>query len=290
MKLKKIRMIPFRIVLKLSLVLLIVICQLPTLVKSKPKAGSASPTHVRATFYYISTVAGTGSGTTSSGTGGLATAATIASPRSIWGDSTGVIFFSEYGGHIVRKFAPDYIIVNVIGVQNSAGQGSNGIAATSSAVSSPAGICGDSLGTIYIADNANHRVRYVTNNIAYTFGGTTVQGNTGNNGKATAAKFDSPQALSFDTNNNLYIGSSVDGTVRMIANYTTIVSLIAGLFICMLRKMFICFAGVAYGNSFTGDYGPATSAKTSIIQGVAINSNGSVLLSDSSKNFAVGRR
>jgi sugar lactone lactonase YvrE len=62
----------------------------------------------------VSTIAGTGT-PTSTGDGGLATAATVSSPRGITQDHMGNIFFTEGGGSRVRKIDPSGIISTFAG-------------------------------------------------------------------------------------------------------------------------------------------------------------------------------
>lgn len=186
-----------------------------------------SPSHVRSSLNNIDTIAGTGIAS-STGTGGVATAMTLNSPRGVWEDSLGVIYFAEYG-HCVRKFSyPNGIVVNVAGVCGSSGSysGDNGLA-TSALFNQPSGITVDSLGVIYIADVANFLVRKVSNLIVTSISGTRTSTNTGDGGPASSATI-TPYALWIDSLNQLFVASKENYIRKITTGSSMIITLIAG--------------------------------------------------------------
>jgi uncharacterized protein (TIGR03437 family) len=75
----------------------------------------------------------------------------------------------------------------------------------------------DSIGNLYIADQANHRIRRVgLNGLITTYAGTGAQGNSGDGGAALLATFHSPTSVTFDSYGNLYIADTGNGRLRMV--------------------------------------------------------------------------
>jgi hypothetical protein len=107
----------------------------------------------------ITTVAGTGSAGYS-GDGGLAASAQLNEPIAVVSDSTGNIFIADGWNNRVRKVATDGTISTIAGT-GSAGFSGDGGTATGAQLNNPYGVATRS-GSVYIADNANNRVRYVT--------------------------------------------------------------------------------------------------------------------------------
>ena len=97
----------------------------------------------------------------------------------------------------------------------------------------------------------------------YTYAGTGVQGATGNNGAATAAKISHPSSVASDCSGNTYIADYDNGVVRKVD----------------ARGVITIFAGNGT-IGYSGDNGPATAAELSTPTGVAIDNNGNVYISD----------
>lgn len=160
----------------------------------------------------------------------MATAASVNSPRGMWIDSTGFLYFVEYGGNCIRGFSlSNNIVVNLVGVCGSAGvNGVDGGAASAASLNAPVGILVNTVGTIYIADSGSNRVRYLSGSVLRTYAGNGNTGSSGDGGYATAAAFDTPVYLAADTNLKLYVINNYD-RVRVIST-AGIVSLIAGAY------------------------------------------------------------
>ncbi len=79
----------------------------------------------------------------------------------------------------------------------------------------PCGIAMLANGDGFLADTGNHLIRKVANDTVSTFAGTaTVAGES--NGTGTAASFESPEGLAFDSLGNLYVADTGNATIRKI--------------------------------------------------------------------------
>jgi trimeric autotransporter adhesin len=169
----------------------------------------------------ITTVAGsgaTGHGNGGfSGDGGLATAAQLNYPVRIALDGEGNLYVADADNNRIRK-----VIVATGVITTVAGSGPPGFAnggfsgdggpATSAQMDFPAGIAIDALGNLYIADNANNRIRKV---IAATGIITTVAGNGvpaygGDNGPATQASLGLPAYVTLDKKGEFFLVADQD--------------------------------------------------------------------------------
>ena len=181
---------------------------LPSTLVPSPAPTTPAPSTVRNSINYIYTVVGTGSDV-SSGTGGLAVFAGSSEPVGVWQDTSGVLYFSEYGASCVRKFSvSDNIVHAFAGVCQSTDEIESGVVATSTYLDSPYGVMGDTLGNVYIADSGHSRVHVVdATGILSFFAG---KGNTeGSGGEvATTASLPYPTWLWLNTNGQVYVYSS----------------------------------------------------------------------------------
>lgn len=255
----------------------------------------------------ISTVVGTGLGGGYTGDGGPATAATI------WGglcdivfDNSNNMYFSDQGNNCVRKVNSSGIISTIAGDGTSGSSGDGG-AATAAKFYATTGLAFDAAGNLYIADHRNHKIRKVdmATGIVTTVAGTGTAGSTGDGGAATAADIEYPVGLAIDAANNLYFSEYETGVIRKINLTSGIISthatgmekltfiqfdqagnLFAGNDASVGRVYKITPSGTVTtvaggaGSAPTGDGGPATAAGMEEPRGVAITSNGSLLISN----------
>jgi len=216
----------------------------------------------------ISTVAGNGTGGYSSD-GIAATASELFHPTGVAVDHVGNIFIADNANNRVRKISASGIISTVAG-NGFAGSGGDGGSAILASLYEPFGITVDGAGNLYIADQLNNKVRFVsTSGTISTFAGTGISGALGDGGQATAAQLDNPSAIAIDSSNNIYIADQLNNKVRKVTP-AGVISTYVG-------------TGVA---GFYGDGGPAILAEINSSNEIAINPAGILFVGDNN-NYRV---
>jgi sugar lactone lactonase YvrE len=108
----------------------------------------------------ISTVAGTGE-FGYSGDGRPATSAALNFPYAVAVDSAGNLFIPDTGNNRIRQITPNGIIRTVIGNGIGGFSGDYGTA-VSAQINYPTGLAFDAKGSLFVADENNHRIRKIT--------------------------------------------------------------------------------------------------------------------------------
>jgi len=213
----------------------------------------------------ITTLAGTGT-SGSTGDGGPATAAQLASPYALAADAAGNVFIGLLDDARVRRVdAVTGIITTVAGIGTAGFSGDGGLA-TAAQMSSPYGVLLDGIGNLFVADLYNNRVRRVdaATGIITTVAGTGTAGFSGDGGPATAAALNYPLGLTLDGAGNLFVADFNNQRVRMVAAATGVITTMAG-------------AGTA---GFSGDSGPAIDAALRYPYGLALDPAGNLYIAD----------
>lgn len=109
----------------------------------------------------ITTVAGSGSGV-SSGDGGAATSAGLASPTNVVLDASGNIFIAGTLNSRIREVAAGTGIITTVAGDGVAGFFGDGGLPTNAGLNHPGGVAVDASGDIFIADTGNNRIREVS--------------------------------------------------------------------------------------------------------------------------------
>ncbi len=150
----------------------------------------------------------------SSGDGGPATSAHLASPAGIAVDGAGNLFVVD-NFCVVRKISPSGIIVTVAG-NGTQGYSGDGGPATSAQLNAPNGVAVDSAGNVFIADSPNFRVRKVSpGGIITTVAGNGTPGYSGDGGLAASAQLNYPTGVAVDGAGNLFIAEpTTSGSAR----------------------------------------------------------------------------
>src|ERR1035441_4574991 len=155
-------------------------------------------------------------------------------------------------------------------IQTLAGTGAAGFVGdggppSAAEFSSPGAVALDSKGNLYIADTVNHCIRMISGSSITTIAGTGgTAGYTGDKAAATAATFDLPAGLAFDSAGNLYIADTGNNVIRKISAGT--ITTVAG----------IQGQGPAYG----GDLGAATVANLNTPTAIAFDPAGNYYIAD----------
>jgi len=138
-------------------------------------------------------------------------------PSSAALDASGVLHFAELHSNRVARIAADGRIVTVAGDGFPGFSGDNG-PAVRARLSNPTGIAFDGAGNLYIADQANHRVRRVTPaGTISTFAGTGQAGFSGDGGQAQSAALNQPTDVAADARGNIYVADMGNHRVRRIS-------------------------------------------------------------------------
>ena len=241
-----------------------------------------------------------------SGDNGPASAALLEDPQGVAVDSQGDLFIADQGNDVIRKVTPVASITNVLPASGTVqGGGTTKISWTSTGVpavdillstdgggtfgttiasnepnfgvyawSVPADL-GTSTAEIEVVAHGSTTVKSVsaatftinqaTTPIISTIAGVAPTGSDrGDGGPAVAAKLNGPTAVAVDSQGDLFIADSANNEVREIHAGTGVITTVAG-------------NGTA---GFSGDGGPATSARLNGPSGVAVDGQGNLFIAD----------
>ncbi len=205
------------------------------------------------------------------GDGGPATAANLGNAWGVAVDAAGNVLVADALNHRVRKINTTTGIISTIAGMGFVGFAGDGGAATAAAcrLNEPTGVAVDGAGNIYIADNANNRVRKInTAGIISTIAGVGLPyGYAGDGGPATVARLYYPKAIAVDNPGNVYVCDWNNSVIRKINTSGTITTL-AG-------------TGVS---GYSGDGSAAISAQLDHPLGLAVRSDGDVFVGDAANN------
>jgi uncharacterized protein (TIGR03437 family) len=210
----------------------------------------------------IITLAGTGE-PGYSGDGGAAANAQLNRPNGVAADAAGNVYIADTFNSVVRKVAADGTITTFAGT-GTAGYAGDHRPAAQAQLYLPHGLFVDASGSLFIADTANAAIRKVDSTGAIvTVAGSGRYGYAGDGGPATAAQLANPVAAAVDPAGNLYIADASVPAIRKVDTQGRIAT-VAG-------------TGVA---GYTGDGGPAISARLGQPAGVAVDSVGDLYIAD----------
>src|SRR6202042_2670898 len=106
----------------------------------------------------ITTIAGTGTAGYS-GDGGPASSAQLHQTEGVATDSAGNLYIADWTNNVIRKVAAGTGVITTVAGNGTSGFARDGSAATGAELKGPTGVAVDGAGNLYIADQANNRVR-----------------------------------------------------------------------------------------------------------------------------------
>ena len=157
----------------------------------------------------VTTFAGNGSAAFSDGVG---LEASFNGPYGLAVDSFGAVFVGEYYNSRIRKISPSGNVSTFAGSGSFAFADGMGLAAS---FNHPIGVAVDSLGTVYVADSWNNRIR----KISLSGNVTTIAGSGLTNfadGVGSAASFSFPSGVAVDFNGSIYVADYTNNRIRKI--------------------------------------------------------------------------
>jgi sugar lactone lactonase YvrE len=193
-------------------------------VRSAIPIGFSFPSIARIIDWIVSTLAGSGGGTSLDDINPLL--ATFKDPAGIAVDSLGNIYVGDSNNNKIRKIdKTTREVTTFAGSGTGAFLDATGILAR---FNTPRGVAVDSSGNVYVADSGNHRIRMIdkTTREVTTFAGTGSPGSLDAN--RLSATFNTPYGLAFDSSGNLLVADSASYKIRIIAISSGFVSTFAG--------------------------------------------------------------
>jgi hypothetical protein len=177
----------------------------------------------------ITTIAGNGVAGFS-GDGGPATAAQLNNPTGVHVVSNGHILIVDHANARIRKVDGNTGIITTIAGNGVHGFSGDGGPATQASLKFPKGVCTNSVGDIFIADEGNSRVRMIdhANGKISTFAGNGLFGFLGDGGLALLAMLNSPSHVAVDNNDHVLIVDHANARIRKVNKNTGIITTIVG--------------------------------------------------------------
>jgi len=214
-------------------------------------------------------------------------------------DRSGNVLISDAGNDRVRVVAvhtgPFYGQAMTGGdIYTIAGNGTKGFTgdggpATSAELNFPIGMALDRAGNVLISDNFNDRVRVVAVHTGALYGQAMTAGDIytiagggttglGDGGPATSAELKHPEGVALDRAGNVLISDNLNDRVRVVAVHT-------GTFYGQAMTAGDIYTIAGRGDlGFTGDGGPATSARLGFPEAVVVDPAGNVFIADLENN------
>jgi sugar lactone lactonase YvrE len=215
------------------------------------------------------------------GDGGPATSASLYRPGGTAEDARGDVFIADSGDNTIREVTPDGVIHRFAGTGIAglgvAGSRSFGFPATLSSLDRPQAVAVNAAGDVFVADAYNNRVVEVTPAGRVTaVAGDGRAGYSGDGRPATFAELNQPNGVAVDAQGNLYIADSANNVIRRVDARTGIITTVAGDFAADQASDGL--------GGFSGDGGPATSARLNDPQGIAVDGAGDLFIADTFNN------
>ncbi len=218
---------------------------------------------------------------------GLGPALSVAQSPYYIAQYNGALYVSDIVGNVIRKINLATGEETPIAGTGFGGYSGDGGPASQAALNQPAGIAVDASGNLFVADQENQRVREIPvvsgvqfgiNMVAgdiYTVAGNGVAGFPSQGVVSTQTELSLPEGIALDASGNLYIADTFAGMIEEVAatNHTQFgIQMVAG--------NIYTIAGTGQGGAYgvLGDGGPSIAAEIGTPQGVSVDSNGNVYI------------
>jgi hypothetical protein len=192
----------------------------------------------------------------------------------IWGDTNRNIYLPDNVNCRIRKIDTAGIITTFGGTGTEGHSGAKG-AIGSVSFHSPFSIIGDAGGMLLYISDQWYIWKYIfsTNNVSVHAQSPGISGGfSGDDGPATSARLNGPKGIWLTTADVLYVADANNHRVRKVSS--DIITTVAGS----------GCTDPCTGNGFSGDNGPATSARLNYPQGVYMDTSGKLFIADSTNN------
>jgi DNA-binding beta-propeller fold protein YncE len=135
-------------------------------------------------------------------------------PHGIAVAANGLVYVADTGNHTIRCITPTGIVTTVAGLAGQKGA-VDGLGAAAR-FKHPAGLAVDATGSLYITDNGNYTLRY----LSVTGVVTTLAGQAGQKGSTdgarASARFNTLNGVAVDAQGQVYVADFINSTIRQI--------------------------------------------------------------------------
>ena len=180
-------------------------------------------------------------------------------PTGIACDASGTLYVADQQNNLIRKISPAGVITTLAGSTQGFAEGSGAAAQ----FFHPTAVALDASGTLYVADQQNHRIRKVSpEGVVSTLAGSS-QGFS--DGTGPAARFFFPSGVAVDASGTVYVADTYNHRIRAISPLGAVSTLA--------------------GSSASGQSdGTGAAARFNAPFGVAVSASGTVYVADSSNH------
>ncbi len=204
--------------------------------------------------------------------GQLATSIQLGNPAALAVDNLGNLLIADSADHVVLKVDMTTHTIRAVAGNGTTSTSDGGVSgdggqASLAQLNSPRGLAVDGQGNLFISDMLAMNVRKVdqaTGVISTVAGIAGFAYYSGDGGPASAAKLYTPQGIAVDGQGNLYIADTANNRIREVVKATGIINTVVG-------------NGTL---GFSGDGGNPLAAQLNNPQGIAVDSQGNLYVSD----------
>ena len=191
------------------------------------------------------------------GDGGQAAKASLNMPHELRFDSKGDLYIAERDNHVIRKVDGKTGMISTVAGTGAAGFNGDGGPGIKAQLRQPHSILFDRNGSLLICDIGNHRIRRlrIDTGIIDTYAGTGEAAPTPEGSPVTGTPLRGPRTLALAANGDLYLALREGNAIYRIDAKTETLHRVAG----------------TGEQGYTGDGGPALSAKLSGPKGLALS-------------------